>query len=143
MPSATTLRLPAHVARRHLALAAGAAAALGILAVVDPTRHALGPPCPLKVLTGLDCPLCGATRATGALVRGDVVTALDHNALYVLALPVVGMLMLFWLMRARLPAWTESARLRISLAVVAISFGVVRNLPIDAVSFLGSAAGSN
>ncbi|HVL65207.1 MAG TPA: DUF2752 domain-containing protein, partial [Actinomycetota bacterium] len=32
----------------------------------------LGLPCPLKATTGIDCPLCGATRATFALLRGDV-----------------------------------------------------------------------
>ncbi len=126
-----------------MVLAAGGATALGILAYVDPRSHVLGPPCPLKLLTGLDCPLCGATRATSSLLHGHLGTAFDHNALYVLALPVVGLLMVVWLLRGRLPAWTESARLRISLLVMAIVFGVVRNLPIDAVSFLGSAAGTN
>jgi hypothetical protein len=43
-------------------------------------------PCPWRALTGLDCPFCGATRAAASLARGDVVTALDHNALFVLVI---------------------------------------------------------
>jgi hypothetical protein len=32
-------------------------------------------PCPLKYLTGIDCPLCGFQRAVIALVRGDFHTS--------------------------------------------------------------------
>lgn len=99
--------------------------------------------CPLRRFTGLDCPLCGATRATFALLRGDVATALDHNLLYVLALPIVVLLVLLWLVRRRWPAWVEKPVTLWSVAAVAVAFGIVRNLPFDAVSVLGSAAGTN
>ncbi len=117
--------------------------ALGALALIDPGGAGFGPPCPLRLLTGLDCPLCGATRATRALVHGDLFTALDHNALYVLALPFVGLLLVLWLVRGRLPAWSASTPARWSLAAVAIGFAIVRNLPFDAVSVLGSMASTN
>ena len=139
----SSLRLPAHVERRHLVLAGSGAVALGALALIDPARTGFGPPCPLRLLTGLDCPLCGATRATRALVHGDLFTALDHNALYVLALPLLGLLVVLWLVRGRLPRWSASAPARWSLAAVAIAFAVVRNLPFDAISVLGSMASTN
>ena len=73
----------------------------------------------MRALSGLDCPFCGATRATFRLLRGDVVGALDMNVLLVLALPVV----LILLVRRRpfpmIPA-----------AVVLVGFGVIRNLPL-------------
>ena len=78
-----------------------------------------------------------------ALLRGDVATALDHNVLYVLALPILGVLVLLWLVRRRWPAWVEKPVTVWSVAAVAVAFGVVRNLPIDALSVLGSSAGSN
>ena len=84
------------------------------------------PACPLRALTGLDCPLCGATRATHALLRGDVLTALDFNALYVLALPILALLVVRWFRTGRVAvrstwAWAAFA--------VVVGFGVVRNLP--------------
>ena len=59
------------------------------VAFIDPARTALGPPCPFKVLTGWDCPLCGATRATHQLLHAHVGRALDLNALYLAVLPFV------------------------------------------------------
>lgn len=46
----------------------------------------LFPPCPLKLLTGFNCLSCGATRATLALVRGDLVTAVYYHPLYIVFL---------------------------------------------------------
>ena len=43
-------------------------------------------PCPLRTVTGIDCPFCGATRAASSLAHGDVVGALDHNAFFVLVI---------------------------------------------------------
>jgi hypothetical protein len=60
------------------------------VALYDPSgSSALYPKCPFFALTGLDCPGCGITRALHALLTGDVGRALDHNVLFVLALPIV------------------------------------------------------
>jgi hypothetical protein len=131
-------KLPAHIERRHVVVAAAGCAALAVVGLVDPSRHTITPPCPLKALTGLDCPLCGATRATHALVHGHLITALDFNALYVVALPLVGVLMLVWLVRGRVPDRLRSGVFLWSLLAVATLFAVLRNLPIEPFSVLGT-----
>ncbi|MDQ1734248.1 MAG: hypothetical protein QOH56_499 [Pseudonocardiales bacterium] len=109
-------------------------AALGVLYNINPnTTHV--PLCPLHALTGLNCPLCGATRATYALLHGDVATALHDNALYVAGIPFLLVLWWRWYCDnrngtpgiARLPAYLSR-----SLIVLAIVFGITRNLPFGA-----------
>ncbi len=69
-------------------LAVGAAAVAGFVYVgaVDPNQPGHYPLCPTQALTGLDCPGCGGLRCVHSLARGDLVGALDHNALAVLVL---------------------------------------------------------
>jgi hypothetical protein len=115
----------------------GAAALAGCayVALYDPNgSSALYPVCPFNAVTGLDCPGCGITRALHALLTGDVVRALDHNVLFVLALPLV-----LWAVAAsaarrsgrRFPGpelrwqpWTT-----VTVAVLVGGFWLVRNLP--------------
>jgi hypothetical protein len=126
----TALRsLPAHVESRHLVVAAGGCVALAVVGLVDPSRHTVTPPCPLRLTTGLDCPLCGATRATHALLHGNVARALDFNALYVLALPIAAVLTLWWLRTGSLPEVARRRWVVWTAAGVAIAFAVARNLP--------------
>lgn len=57
--------------------------------------------CPWRSLTGLDCPFCGATRAAVGLAGGDVMAALDHNALFVLVvLPLAAVAWATWMRRS-------------------------------------------
>jgi hypothetical protein len=121
----------------------GALALVGtaVLAVGDPnTTHV--PLCPLKAITGLDCPACGSLRAVHSLTRLDVAGALDHNLLFTVAVPALVAAWAIWLLRglgrpvlARLvvPAWGSA-----TLVAVALTFGVLRNLP--ALSWLASGA---
>ena len=39
----------------------------------------LFPKCPVKLLTGLSCPSCGAQRAFSALLKGNFLEALSYN----------------------------------------------------------------
>jgi hypothetical protein len=128
----------AHVEARHVAVAAAGCAALAVVGVVDPAQARFGPPCPLQVTTGLDCPLCGATRATHQLLRRDLAAAADLNALYVVALPVVAALALWWLLRGAAPAWTRRPVIRRTAGVVVAVFAVARNLPWEPWTALAS-----
>ena len=47
----------------------------------NPTTAGFFPVCPLFTMTGIACPGCGLTRGFHALFHGDVLTALDYNAL--------------------------------------------------------------
>jgi uncharacterized protein DUF2752 len=109
-------------------VAAGLAgcAVAGLYLVNPNTTHV--PLCPLHAMTGLNCPLCGSTRAGYALLHAQLGTALHDNALFVLGLPLVA---LFWLSWAgyrgplRLPR-----RLGWALVVLVLGFSVLRNLPV-------------
>ena len=94
------------VAERSLALVGATAmvAGAGVVAYFDPTKAGFFPVCPLYALTGFACPGCGLTRGFHALFHGDVLTALDYNAL----LPIFGLLfgfgflqMVFFALRGR------------------------------------------
>lgn len=93
------------------------------------------PRCGFHVVTGLHCPGCGNTRASHALLHGDVAGAMRQNALFVIALPFL----LFWAGRSWL-AWVYPQRIgplpfrwhySYSLALIGlvVVFGVARNLP--------------
>lgn len=66
--------------------------ALTLIAVViykriDPETSALFPRCPFLSLTGLKCPGCGSQRAIHQLLNGNIIKALQYNALMVTAIP--------------------------------------------------------
>jgi hypothetical protein len=52
--------------------------ALVSLAAIPPLR------CPWRVLLGVECPMCGTTRALLALCRGEVIAALAWNPFAIL-----------------------------------------------------------
>jgi len=114
-----------------LALAAGAATLF--VGLVDPNEEGRYPLCPLKSMTGWDCPGCGGLRCVHALVSGDVRTAVDQNLLAAIAVPLVGLVLVF------LAVAPESLRRRISwrpgrmlvwfVVLVALVFTVLRNTP--------------
>jgi len=120
-------------------LIGGAAAAAGV-AWFNPATAGFFPQCPLYLMTGLACPGCGLTRGFHALFHGDVLGALDYNAL----LPVY--VLLFAYLAASLVSVAARGRsLSFKLfqpkalycfLVVSLVFGVVRNLPFYPFSVL-------
>ena len=115
-----------------LGVAALAAAAVGVVAVVDPNEAGHYPTCPFLAVTGHWCPGCGSLRAVHALAHGDVGTALGLNLLTVLAVVPLVVIWARWLVRT----WTGVPRSTVApapvlwgLLVVVVAFGVLRNLP--------------
>lgn len=117
-----------------LAIGGLVAAATLALRLRDPHVSGAWGGCPTKLLTDLDCPLCGSLRAVNDLTHLDVGAALSSNLVLVLAVPVI---LFFWGRRLvacwrgdeamrplAIPSWVWVA----GLVVLAV-FTVVRNLP--------------
>lgn len=104
------------------------AGATGTLAALGP--HLPGVACPFRSLTGIDCPGCGAIRASAALLDGDLVAALDHNMLTVAALPLLAWAWISWIAHPHRVWHPLAARHAATVAAVAvIGFWAVRVAP--------------
>jgi hypothetical protein len=131
---------------RHAVASLGAGALVGGVAVVAALVDPAGGPalCPFRSLTGLDCPLCGATRAAHHLFRGDLVAAADLNVLFLVLAPALLAFAFVVARRAlggppiepvafgRRAAWT--------LVGVVVAFWVVRNLAVPGLDWMATAA---
>jgi hypothetical protein len=109
----------------------GAAAYVAIIDPTSPDAHL--PTCPFYELTGLWCPGCGLTRATHAVLRGDVGAALGFNLLFPFFLGAIVVGWLAWVRAAlgrspirwvtRIPPWSGFV-----IAAAFAVFSVLRNL---------------
>jgi Protein of unknown function (DUF2752) len=130
----------AAIARADRVREIGAFLALGtgLSAVYVLSGHRIGMPCPFKLITGWDCPLCGGTRMGASLMHGDVPAAFHYNPLALIGLTGLG---LGWLVllahragivKGRLPDVSKRARrvLKIAGLVVIVAFTVARNLTV-------------
>lgn len=102
--------------------------------IFDPTKSNFYPLCPLYTITGLACPGCGLTRGFHALFHGDVITAIDFNALIpVWAVIFVWVLISLTMLAIRgrgLPMWPTNPKFMWAFLVVLVTFGVLRNIPL-------------
>lgn len=71
-----------------------ASCGVGLSAVYAGTGFGL--PCPFRMATGWDCPLCGGTRLGGALLRGDVAAAFAFNPVVFVGLVLVSLVGALW-----------------------------------------------
>jgi hypothetical protein len=128
-----------------LALLCGFMIAAIVLYQNPPGSSWVTPPCMMHKMTGLHCPGCGSTRATYALLHGDIIGAMQKNIIYVLALPFLG----WWIARSvwrwmhGLPPSTTSparvnSQVRCAWGIIAVVFlfSVLRNLPWAPFSWL-------
>lgn len=95
--------------------------------------HSVSPGCLFHRLTGWDCPGCGATRSTFALLKGDFLVAWRMNPLFCLLL-LAGLITLLAMLHAR-SRGLSAARLRVGPRMlwmflwVLVAFGIFRNIP--------------
>lgn len=115
---------------------AGAAGAIGgglFVWYFDPVSSGLFPACPLYSLTGFACPGCGMTRGLHSLLHGDILQALDYNAMLPLILAFFGYLwlsMALYAIRGRgLTPGNVSVVMIWIMLVLLLVFGILRNLP--------------
>ncbi|HJS50390.1 MAG TPA: DUF2752 domain-containing protein [Pyrinomonadaceae bacterium] len=99
----------------------------------DPTTAGFLPACPLYQTTGFACPGCGMTRGFHALFHGDVLTALDFNALIPLVTVFLGYIFVSMALVAARGRGLLFGKWNLVLLWgtlgVLIVFGILRNLP--------------
>lgn len=65
------------------------------------------PPCPLRAVTGIPCPMCGMTRGVTAFVHGDLASAVVLNPASLIAVALALLLLVQWrIKRVVVPVWT-------------------------------------
>lgn len=55
--------------------------------LADPQDTPMAPKCPVKLLTGYQCPSCGAQRAIHAFLHGRIAEAVSYNLFFIIAIP--------------------------------------------------------
>lgn len=120
-------------------LTGGAAGAFAV-AWFNPVTAGFFPQCPLYQATGLACPGCGLTRGFHALFHGDVLTALDYNAMlpfYALFFAYLLASLLAVVVRGRGFSFKPFApKIIYGFVIVSLVFAVARNLPFYPFSVL-------
>jgi hypothetical protein len=96
-PAPLTAR-PFRPRRGLTVLGAIAVYGLGLSALYAATGRGL--PCPFRMVTGWQCPLCGGTRLGSALLRGDMGAAFADNPVVLISLVVVSLLGGLWTIEA-------------------------------------------
>lgn len=61
--------------------------ALPLIWAFDPVQSVWMPKCIIKLLTGWQCPGCGITRATHAVLHGRFAEALSYNLFFIVSIP--------------------------------------------------------
>ncbi len=98
----------------------------------SPEEWGFFPRCPIKMLTGYDCPSCGAQRAVHAALHGDFAAALRYNLFLVVAIPFFLLALAASLMKNRLGRAISLNLLNIKAGIAYIAlyciWWVVRNI---------------
>ena len=93
------------------------------LKVLSPTLG-ISIPCIFRKITGFYCPGCGMTRASLALLDGDIYQSFRYNMLIFIIVPL---LILFYVLEKK-GKEKYSQLLMGGMLVITIVFGVLRNL---------------
>lgn len=133
MSAAAVERTRSRLLRDPVLVGIAGVAAVTLLHVRDPSVDGSYGSCPFLELTGRPCPGCGGLRAVSALTHGDVVGALNSNALAVALVAVLALAWATWAVRrargtdARMLLLSDHAL--VLVLVAAVAFGVIRNTP--------------
>jgi uncharacterized protein DUF2752 len=99
----------------------------------EPGRTGFFPVCIFRLLTGLQCPGCGSTRAMHQILHGHLATAFTLNPLLLVSIPFLLFAFLRYsviVMRGGVPRQNVlPASVIYGLFVVVVSFWIFRNTP--------------
>lgn len=95
------------------------------LKVLSPTFN-IHIPCPIKHVTGFDCPGCGMTRLSLSLLEGDLYQAFRYNSLIFILLP----LFIVYYYSVSKGKKKMSDYLLYSMLIMTVLFGILRNVPM-------------
>ncbi|MDE6332354.1 MAG: DUF2752 domain-containing protein [Muribaculaceae bacterium] len=96
----------------------------------DPAR-VRSPKCVLKVVTGFDCPGCGAQRALHALLHGHICEAWSYNPFLFFLVPLAALYSLGEFFGARFPNLEKILYSRVFLYMLIlciVAWWILRNL---------------
>lgn len=82
-------------------------------------------PCIFRHVTGFYCPGCGMTRASLAILEGDIYQSFRFNMLIFILLPLF---ILFYVLEKKGKV-KASKSLMFAMLTLTLAFGVLRNLP--------------
>lgn len=131
LPQAEILKFSPRL--KLILLGGGAGLGCTLLYLINPADTNLFP-CPFRALTGLNCPVCGTTRAAHQLLHGNFLAALQLNALFVL-IGVPFFLWCAWDYSRAIYAGRSWRGINFSPRMLAlifgtlIVFGLLRNIP--------------
>ena len=124
---------------RDLGLFVGGLAVAIVLHIGDPAANS-APLCPFYAMTGSYCPGCGTLRCLHSLLHADLRSAAGYNLVTVLLAPV---LLAAWVAVGLaaftgrpIRLWVPPRWLGLALAGTLLVFWIVRNLPVDALSWM-------
>ena len=84
--------------------------------------------CPIKAITGLECPGCGITRMFVALFHGNIYQAFRYNPLVFIELPIIFILLFLYKYKKE---YRKVINILFTiLLIVTIVYGVLRNIPM-------------
>jgi hypothetical protein len=117
--------------RRHLfaMLGTGAlfAGALFYIGMVDPHKpDSIFPICPFRLLTGLNCPGCGALRMIHDVLHGHLGAAINDNIVLLVGIPLLAGWIVLRRRGGKLPLTLPAAA---AVMITLLAWTVVRNLP--------------
>ncbi|MFX4270930.1 DUF2752 domain-containing protein [Propionibacteriaceae bacterium Y1685] len=121
-PAAAAIRTSGHALAWVIGIGASGLALSALYATTG-----LGVGCPLKMVTGWDCPLCGGTRMGAALLHADVASAWHFNAFALIGI-VIGALVGATLIMERLVGRTGWLAGRMRRITAPLPFAVTGRL---------------
>ena len=103
------------------------AAGLALFYLFDPTTTRFFPACPVRALTGFQCPGCGTTRALHALLHGDVQAAFRFNPMLFVMGTALAPALLTWA-RGRTPRYVAQPWFAVATGVALGAWWIARNV---------------